>query len=513
QLYGSFFGQTGGFGEHVDGGTSRFDANGVIYQSICANCSAPKPDPPFRGTPGVWSEMNASQGCNLGAIKIAFNLAGVGAGVRASINGVVRDTAGCVPLKADFADTLALGKQYIWDFNDGSPRVTTTNPSISHTFNTIGLYRVQLVAVDSNTCNISDTAYVTMRVRNDEAALGFTSAKLPPCSSLSYQFTNTSQAIKPFSANSFRWDFGDGLTQLAGAGSVTHTYAIGGTYDVKLILIDTNYCNEPDSIVHQVRISPTVKAQFTTAPLGCVPYTAAFKNTSLGGMNFLWEFGDGATSTATEPTHLYSNAGSYKVRLIATDTVTCNRVDTSAYFTVVVSPNPGSAFTYSPNPPETNTPVGFLNTASGGTRYKWLFGDGDTLFTIGQDTVVRHLYNASGTFNTCLITYNNAGCIDTTCQPIKITVVSGVDVPNAFTPNGDGRNDRIYVRGYGIAKMTWSVYNRWGELVYISTDQNEGWDGTYKGKLQPQDVYHYTLLVEFGTKERATKKGDITLLR
>lgn len=511
QLYGSFFGQNGGYGEHVDGGTSRFDQNGVIYQAICANCSSPKPQ--FPTTPGAWSQQNGSNGCNLAAVKIAFNLAGVGAGLQASINGVPRDTSGCVPLTVDFTDTLAQGKQYIWDFNDGSPAVTTTTPRISHTFNTIGLYRVKLVSIDSSTCNIRDTAFITMRVRNDEAALSFTSAKIPPCASLAYQFNNTSVAFKPFTATSFRWDFGDGASQLAGTGPVTHTYAAGGTYDVKLVLIDTNYCNEPDSIIKQIRISPLVKAQFQTPPFGCVPYTAVFKNTSLGGMQFLWEFGDGTTSTASEPIHLYNNTGTYQVRLIATDTVTCNKVDTSAYFTIRVSPNPVSSFTYSPQPTEPNTAVSFLNSAIGGTRYKWIFGDGDTLFTVRPDTLVRHLYNSTGTYNACLVSYNNSGCSDTSCQSIQITVINGLDVPNAFSPNGDGRNDKIYVRGYGIAKMTWSIYNRWGTLVYKGSDPNEGWDGTYKGRVQTQDVYHYTLLVEFSSKERVTKKGDITLLR
>ncbi len=511
QLYGSFFGQNGGFGEHVDGGTSRFDKNGVIYQSICANCGTPKP--PFPTTPGVWSPVNGSNSCNLAAIKISFNLAGVGAGIQASINGVIRDTSGCVPLIADFEDTLAQGKKYIWDFNDGSPLVTTLVPKIKHTFNTVGLFRVKLVSVDSTTCNLADTAYVTMRVRNDEATLQFSSTKLPPCASLAYQFTNTSTAIKPFKANSFRWEFGDGLSQSAGLGPVVHTYASAGTYDVRLVLIDSNYCNEPDSIVKQIRIATNVKAQFVTPSFGCVPYTAEFKNTSLGGLLFKWEFGDGTTSTVTDPTHLYNNLGTYNVRLIAFDSVTCNKIDTSAFFQITVSPNPSSGFTYSPNPPESNTPVSFLNSAIGGTRYKWIFGDGDTLFTIRPDTTVKHLYKISGTFNTCLVTYNNANCSDTSCQSLTITIVNGIDVANAFSPNGDGQNDRIFMRGYGVSKMTWSIYNRWGILVYSGTNPNEGWDGTYQGKLQPQDVYHYTLVVEFSSKERVIKKGDITLLR
>ncbi|MBV9987326.1 MAG: PKD domain-containing protein [Chitinophagaceae bacterium] len=515
QLYGSYFGQFGGFGEHVDGGTSRFDANGVIYQAICANCSTKPTNPAdfFPTTPGAWSQTNNSTDCNLAAVKIAFNLAGVGAGLQASINGVPHDTSGCVPMVVDFTDTLAQGKKYIWDFNDGSPKVTTTTPSISHTFNTIGLYRVSLVSIDSSTCNVADTARVTMRVRDDQATLAFTTTKLPPCASLTYQFTNKSTSVKPFTANSFRWDFGDGTTQLAGSGSVNHTYSAAGSYDVKLVLIDTNYCNEPDSLVKKVRLSPTVKAQFEASPSGCVPYNAVFTNNSLGGTDFLWEFGDGSTSTLPDPTHLYANTGSYKVRLIATDTNTCNRVDTSAYFTIVVSPYPKSAFTYMPQPTETNKPVSFLNGATGGAKYKWLFGDGDTLMTILPDTVVQHLYNATGTYNTCLVTYNSFGCIDTSCQTVSVVILNSVDVPNAFSPNGDGRNDKIYVHGYGITRMTWNIYNRWGTLVYQGTDPNAGWDGTYKGVLQPQDVYHYTLLIEFGGKEKATKKGDITLLR
>lgn len=511
QLYGSYFGQLGGFGEHVDGGTSRFDRNGVIYQSMCANCSTPKPR--FPTTPGVWSPYNGSTGCNLAAVKIAFNLAGIGAGIQASINGVPRDTSGCVPMAVDFRDTIAMGQKYIWDFNDGSPLVTTTVPTVSHTFNTVGLYRVKLVSVDSTSCNIADTVQITMRVRDDQAALNMTAVKLPPCTSLAYEFTNNSTAIKPFTNTSFRWDFGDGTTQLAGLGKVTHTYTTAGTYNVRLVLLDTSYCNGPDSITQVIRIATNVKAQFETPANGCAPYNASFNNTSLGGSDFIWDFGDGTTSTVHDPVHVYNSTGVYRVRLIANDANTCNRTDTSGYFTITVNPNPSASFTYTPNPTEPNTAVSYLNSSVGATRYKWLFGDNDTLFTIRPDTTVRHLFNASGTYNSCLVAYNNAGCSDTTCLPISVTINSLLDVPNAFSPNGDGQNDRVYVRGYGIDRMTWTIYNRWGTVVYKSTDPYEGWDGSFNGKLQPQDVYHYTLVIEFSSKERMTKKGDITLLR
>jgi gliding motility-associated-like protein len=255
-----------------------------------------------------------------------------------------------------------------------------------------------------------------------------------------------------------------------------------------------------------------VKAQFQTPSLGCVPYTAVFNNTSLAGRTFLWNFGDGTTSTQTSPQHLYAAVGTYTIKLVAIDSSTCNIAD-STVFTIAVRDNPTAGISFSPDPTEANTPVTFANNSFGANRYKWLFGDGDTLNTLRSDTTVRHLYNASGTYNACVVAYNDAGCADTSCLPVTVTIVPGFNVANAFSPNGDGTNDKIFVRGFGIAKMTWKIYNRWGKLVYIGTSQSEGWDGRYNGKLQPQEVYHYTLELEFSDKERATKKGDITLLR
>ncbi len=143
QLYGSFFGQEDPplgvnnpvtFGDHVDGGTSRFDRNGVIYQAMCANCFRTVS---FPGTFGVWSRTNqatAGGECNLGMLKIEMNFAGVQAGVRASIDGVAYDTVGCVPLRVDFIDTLNKGKHYYWSFGDGSGDTTTSSQQFSYLY-------------------------------------------------------------------------------------------------------------------------------------------------------------------------------------------------------------------------------------------------------------------------------------------------------------------------------------------------------------------------------------------
>jgi gliding motility-associated-like protein len=88
-----------------------------------------------------------------------------------------------------------------------------------------------------------------------------------------------------------------------------------------------------------------------------------------------------------------------------------------------------------------------------------------------------------------------------------------LDVPNAFTPNSNDVNSRVLVRGFGIAKMHFVIWNRWGQKVFETENRNEGWDGRVKGVVQPMDVYAYTLEVEFFDGTRTTRKGDITLIR
>jgi gliding motility-associated-like protein len=512
QLYGSFFGQNGGFGEHVDGGTSRFDKNGVIYQALCANCGR---DVSFPTTPGVWSPNNGSAECNLAAVKIAFNLSGVASSIRASINGVANDTTGCVPLTVDFTDTLATGKKYVWNFGDGTPEQTTTVPTLSHTFSAVGDYRVRLTSIDESKCNIADTAYTTIRVRSDKANIDFTPKKLEPCNAFNYEFSNNSfiaPAIKNFTPTSFIWDFGDKTPKVvAGTNKVNHSFPAPGVYNVTLELVDTNFCNAPEKLTKQLRISSNVKAEFETPKRGCAPYNAVFNNVSAGGQEFYWDFGDGTTSRETNPVHLYPTPGTFTIKLKAVDSATCNREDTTS-FTIIVSSQPVASFTYAPDPPQENTPVDFQNTSTGATKFEWQFGDGETLAVSSMEPV-KHIFNESKKYNTCLIALNAVGCPDTTCQIVQAKVSPLLDVPNAFTPNGDGINDKVFVRGFGIIKMNWKVYNRWGKVVFETTDRTQGWDGKFKGVLQPKEVYHYTLEVQYSDQTRFTKSGDITLLR
>jgi gliding motility-associated-like protein len=277
---------------------------------------------------------------------------------------------------------------------------------------------------------------------------------------------------------------------------------------VKLSLSDSSFCNSPDDTTKPIRLSPNLTAKFNTPGAGCVPYDAVFENVSAGGLSFIWDFGDGTTSTVDNPTHLYPIAGNYTVKLFAFDSSSCNKIDSTS-ITISVKLNPTAAFTFSPDPPQENTFTQFNNQSIGATSYLWNFGDGDTSIDVNP----RHIFPSTGTFNVCLNVENEAGCIDSICLPVQALIRPLLDLPTAFTPGKFGINGIIKVQSFGVENMHWIIYNRWGQKVFETTSSKIGWDGTFKGKPQPMDVYAYTLDASLPDGAKLRKTGDITLLR
>jgi gliding motility-associated-like protein len=505
-LFASFFGGNGLF-EHVDGGTSRFDRNGVIYQGLCAWCNpnntTTKPRYPL-SVPAA-----TPPGCNFGALKIAFNLDGVKAGIKT----LDRRRNYCVPATITFVDTTGFAAQSrTWNFGDGSAEVTGNLDTVTHTYTQTGDYRVRLVKCDPNSCNGCDTAYIDVRIREDQALVDLIATRLQPCEALNYQFTNNSQAPagKPFTSQSFILDFGDGTPPArVGLGTWTHAYAADGIYRAMLTLVDTNYCNAPQTDTITLRVAANVVASFEAPASGCAPATIEFNNTTKGGESFTWDFGDGSPlSTDIYPTHTYQNPGTFTIRLHAVDNNTCNiQDDTTA--TIIISGAPTAGFSFTPTKPEENVPVTFVNESVGAVSYHWEFGDG----TASAETNPVHQYNRTGTYDVCLYATNQFGCTDTLCQQVAAIVLPLFDVPSAFSPNGDGMNDVLQVRGFGISRMNLKIFNRWGQLVFESNDPSLGWDGRFKGAVQPMDAYAYSIYIEFSDGTKANKTGSITLLR
>jgi gliding motility-associated-like protein len=215
---------------------------------------------------------------------------------------------------------------------------------------------------------------------------------------------------------------------------------------------------------------------------------------------------------------VYASGTTVEVTLIAQGQNACALSDTATTSFVVPEPYgyPLVDFDFTPVVPDVGESVLFSNQSLrvDSNDFAWDFGDGGVSFVVNP----RHIYGNAGSYVICLYGENQFGCPDSMCKALTITVVvvsdSGIiDLPNAFTPNGDNNNDFFVVRGRDIEKMHLKIFNRWGELVFESRDPLIGWDGTYKDEPQEMEVYDWLLNATLRSGEHIFKKGNVTLLR
>ena len=507
-VYGAYFGilspTTPVFagGEHVDGGTSRFDPNGVVYQAMCASCGVGAGFPTTTGTHAPIKPGGAN--CNLGAVKIDFQLQDPDADANAGGN-----TRGCAPHTVNFLNNSISASSYVWDFGDGSATSSMANPS--HTYTTAGSFTARLIAINPNGCTVaSDTDFIQITVIDDSLQAGFTFVKVDSCNPYTANFTNTTTfnngPINPGTV--FDWDFGDNTT-FTGLTPPLHNFPAPQSYTITLTVTDTNACNNPDIFSQTIDFSTSVVlAGFNCPDSVCLPASINFIDASTNATNYAWTFGDGGTSNVSNPNHTYTAPGVYNIKLITANPASCNLLD-SFTKTITVFGNPTADFSYTPNPPTPNTPLQFQNLSLGATSYEWDFGDG----TVSDEENPTKIYNRNGFYTVCLRALNEFGCPDVLCKTVQGNVIPLVDVPTGFSPNGDGVNDILNVLGYGIETLRFQIYNRWGELVFETNDRYKGWDGTYKGEPQEMDAYGYLIDATFFDGSKKLKKGNVTLLR
>ncbi len=512
--YATYYGRScssGGYGEHVDGGTSRFDKQGIIYQAICASCGGPNAvaigacSTPYPTTTGAWSEVDSSRNCNEGALKIAFTLGPVHLDISAEPS-----TSGCAPLTVNFINHSINAVSFLWDFGDGSPQSTAFEPT--HTFTTPGVYDVRVTAANSNACFVTnDTFHLLINVDTNAIRPGFTYVVNDSCGPYQATFTNTSvYGVTPGASSFtiFHWYFGDG-TSYTGNTPPIHNFPDTGYYNVLLVMIDTTTCNSPDSIMHTIGIfGKKVSASFKIPDSVCLGTSFTPATTFINGATYTWSFGDGQTSSAGDPSYTFNTTGTYSVTVIVANPSTCNGADTFVR-TISILPTPTALFTFSPVTPEPNIPITYNNKSLYATRYLWDFGDATT----SAETNPVHQFSKTGTFKTCLTAYNGSNCPSITCKNVSSEVVPILGLPSGFSPNGDGENDILYVRGAAIKTLDLKIYNRWGQLVFETTSQSIGWDGTFNGVPQPIEAYGYVLSVSFIDGTSKLLKGNITLLR
>ncbi len=493
-------------GEHVDGGTSRFSRQGIIYQGICANCGGVPGAHPyscanaFPTTSGVWSMVDSSTNCNEAALKIAFEIGPVTVNIVAGPS-----THGCAPLTVNFTNLSTNVLTYVWNFGDGTTTSTIFSPS--HTFTTAGVYTVTLNATNANACfRIADSAKLVISVGNNLISPDFTYVFNDSCGPYTATFTNTS--VDTVGTPSYQWYFGDGGT-FTGITPPMHTYPDTGTYVVMLIMTDTAACKSPDTIKHVIHFfNLKVSASFIIPDSICLGTAFTPLVTLSNATGTTWTFSDGTTSTLGDPSHTYHSVGTYTVTLVAVNNTGCKSVDSFIQI-IKVLPVPTANFSYAPVVPVPNVPTTFTNLSINAVRYAWDFGDNTTSIEVNP----VHQYNKTGSYKVCLTAFSSGNCPSMLCKQASADIEPLIGLPTAFSPNGDGENDILYVRGAAIETLDLKIFNRWGQLVFETTSMQKGWDGTFNGQPQPMEAYAYVLNATFIDGTAKQMKGNITLLR
>lgn len=378
---------------------------------------------------------------------------------------------------------------FYWDFADG--KIDSVSP-VSHRYtNRAGtLYPTLVLSDSSNQCSVGirDTIYI------QEVLSQIDISDSAGCEPLTVNINSNNS----LGLNSFSWDLGDGnsSTQI----NLTKTYN-AGIYPIRLIgegmgCFDTAYVD--------LKVYANPIAQII--PDSSICEGDSIQLFSSGGINYLWSPIDGLSqSTISNPKASPSQTTNYLVQVIdsnnCSDTASMNLIvqkeakiilnmDTLLYLGEsmnLVKFNNAQHYNYTWKPPL-------------GLNYT------DCKNPLAMP-LVNTMYYLTAT--------DSFGCFTFT-DSIFIEVFDGftIDIPTAFSPNGDGSNDIIYVRGWGIKELlVFEIYNRWGEKVFESTDLKKGWDGTYKGKDQAMDTYVYVVKAMSFQNKLVEKKGNITLLR
>lgn len=374
---------------------------------------------------------------------------------------------------------------YFWNFGDGN---TSTLPNPTHTYTSNNIYTVMLIVTSASGCR--DTMIVPIPVSFTPPVAAYN--HVTPVCTQQTDFINLSTP-----GLNYAWNFGDNTFSIDV--NPSHVYQNSGNYNAVLIISTPDGCG--DTTAHQIIIDPLPSASFTPNIDTC-QLSATFNNSSLNAASYSWDFGDNTTSNAVNPTHTYSQTGNYSVTLIVTDINGCTDTIVHTVSPYILSQ---AEFTYGVDTCQRQ--VNFFNHSELALNYLWNFGDGET---DGSVSTV-HSYGTDGNYSVLLITNPGTVCADTAQLSVDFSLagIGNYWVPNAFTPNNDGKNDVFEVVGiFPCEDMTLSIFNRWGELIYQTNKLPLRWDGMYSDGKVKLEVYVYIL-----ESEHVNEVGRVTVIR
>lgn len=418
---------------------------------------------------------------------------------------------GCAPLTVTFTSNAQNTADYLWVFGDGG---SATGSTITYTFTEGGIYLPVLVLKDSLNTALGDTSICmvtlvsTDSIRVISGIADFSVSDSLFCINEQIPFTDISTGN--ITIAQWLWNFGD--TNTSTLQNPTHGYTASGDYTVTLtVWVDS--CEQ--TVSHWVHVFPFPNVLVNiTDTVGCSPLETEFSVVSSSvvppGYTWAWDFDDGTAIVPYQNTdHQYQNSGFYNTQLTVTFESGCS--NTYSYpVNITVYPTPQAEFSFDANYVYPGVPIHFTDLSTGDIfSWLWTFGDGNSE-NIQNPT---HSYPNSGYHRVSLVLTSSHGCQDSIIYTLVTT--EGVKIPNVFTPNNDGVNDNFFVETYGefdIGNM--KIYNRWGELIWETTNPVEYWEGKSRdGKEYPTSTYFYIYKAKSSSGKEYESSGSVTLLR
>lgn len=560
-IYGTYYGG-GTSAEHVDGGTSRFDRKGIIYQSVCAGCGNHDDFPIYPAN--AVSAINASNNCNNGVFKFDFELP-------LTYVQPIFPYEACVGEEVLFEANFQNVDQ--WNWTDQAGNVLGESSSFVYVFDSAGVYFIQALGIDSSTCNVGDSSGhwiqihgpevtisdVTAICLGDSVWIGLDSAQanvvyhwtgngISVDSLYQTSFFGTSDEVITLTvqgawctdtirfpidvvhveidlpndsalcstenvfiepnvlndANQVVWYWEDMNTQAVGQGaSLNWNLLQSGTF---YALAQNNLCQAIDSMHWELFAVPSNLLSDDWA-CGGDTLEIGIQN-PISSIQYNWTPNSQIISDLDMPT-VSVVVSETDIFYVTSSLADCFRID-SIEIGVSQLSQVDVSLSLSDSPIISGQMVE-LNVSPSSYNYdvqpaSWIVDEDPGL--------VQGLPSESGWWN---VTWNEGQCYRTDSIWVEVVDFSCVDpflfVPNAFSPNHDGTNDVLFVYGHFMSDFEFQINDRWGNEVFYTNNPRVGWDGIVREKPAMAAVYHYYLSWQCEDGSIWKKEGNISLIR
>jgi len=383
-----------------------------------------------------------------------------------------------------------------WDLGNGQFS-NLCNPLV--TYSNTGPVTIKHVVYNSRGCK-SDTLIIILNV-TDKPLVNFSISR-PICNDSSITLSDIS-TIQVGTINQWNWVYNNSTFSTQ---QNTTSYFPYGNISVGLSVMNNLGCFS-DTLYQTFKLikNPIVNAHFNdTCKYDPIIFSGSETITNTGIAAWTWNFGDGQQATGSPITHTYTNNGHYMVTLYATSNDGCK--DTLIDYVDIYGTN---AFAGYDTTVAANQPIQLH--ATGGVSYEWSPSAG-----LNATNIANPIATVTANTTYYLKAYTPTGC--QSFDTINIFVYKGphLYMPTAFTPNGDNLNDILTAFPIGISNFEYlSIYNRFGQLMFRTTNVKKGWDGRYKGVLQPMGTYVWIAKVTYFDRPTTpiVEKGTVLLLK